>query len=180
MNIHIVQRRVGQRVRLQNDEHVDEDDIDPDLRNEVEIQFTARDIQSSAKSRQTISRKSSRKSEAENSIPSSRIVKSRGRPIKPHEVRLNYVVALFNKFSLILGLVVTSRCNYCSCHLGKKLCKMRKRIFERAEAIHYSHYGHVNKNPYLHSGLTNKHQEVWRGHKKWHEHILMLFCHLNV
>ena len=88
MNIQIMQRgrRIGNRVRHQNDENFEDDDIDPDLRNEVEIHFTARDYQLSAKSRQTASRKSGRKSETGNSLPSTRIVKSRGRPIKPHEV----------------------------------------------------------------------------------------------
>ena len=89
MNIQITQKRIGNlgnRGKHQNDENFEEDDIDPDLRNEVEIHFTTREYQSSAKSRQTGSRKSDRKSEIENSLPSARIVKSRGRPIKPHEV----------------------------------------------------------------------------------------------
>lgn len=92
MNIQIVQRR-GQRVRMQNDgDNFDDDDVDPDLHNEVEIHFTSRETQCSAKSRQTMSRKSSsKKSETENSVPS-RIVKSRGRPMKPHEVSITISV----------------------------------------------------------------------------------------
>ena len=92
MNIQIFQRR-GLKVRMQPDE--DDDELDPELQNEVEIHFvgnsarglqsSARDMQSSGKSRQTVSRKSSsKKSDLENDT--SRVVKSRGRPMKAHEV----------------------------------------------------------------------------------------------
>ena len=87
MNFQIVQKR-GVKVRMPGEEDDGDDDIDPELHNEVEIHFTrgsAREMQSSGKSRQTVSRKSSdKKSESDHGSP--RTVKSRGRPIKPYEV----------------------------------------------------------------------------------------------